>query len=111
VAHGGNRFGIGVYLKGGQLRFEQVNDWKRHGVASSELPAGEHAFEAIRHADGRMTLRVDDGMQIEAVGEVLSREPGDSLQIGADTIQPVGDYPVPNGFVGTIRDLEISYGD
>ncbi len=110
VAHGGNRMGIAVHLKQGRLVFTQVSDWKRAAVRSQPLGAGEHRFEATRHADGRLTLRVDDRAPISATSAVLQNNPGDSLQIGADTIQPVGEYSSPNAFRGRLWDLKIDYG-
>jgi arylsulfatase A-like enzyme len=108
VAHGGNRAGLSVYLKEGRLVFTQVVDWKRFSVQSDILSVAEHEFEAIRHSDGRMTLRVDEGSERTIQASVQPGNPGDSLQIGADTIQPVGDYEIPNAFQGTIRNLLIA---
>lgn len=111
VAHGGNRYGIAVYLKENRLVFAQVEDWKRSTVSSGVLPAGAHLFEAVRHPDGRLVLKLDGRVVGECEGSVLLRNPGDSLQIGADTVQPVGEYAVPNLFHGRISGLRISYGD
>jgi len=40
----------------------------------------------------------------------LVSDPGDSLQIGADTVQPVGDYEVDNCFEGCIANVRLTYG-
>ena len=40
----------------------------------------------------------------------LDAEPGDSLQVGADRIKPVGEYDSPNYFRGTIRGLTVQIG-
>ena len=42
-------------------------------------------------------------------GRARLNQPGDSLEVGADLIKPVGDYEVPNRFQGVIKDLEITY--
>ena len=40
---------------------------------------------------------------------IIRHEPGDSIQIGADQIQPVGNYNPPNHFSGTIENLTFKY--
>jgi hypothetical protein len=107
VAYGGNRNGIAVYLEEGRLVFAQVSDWKRTVVSSEPLANGEHTFEAVRHTDGRLTLELDGQAAGSAEGHVLLSKFGDSLQIGADLIQPVGEYQVPNLFRGVVRRLSI----
>ena len=42
-------------------------------------------------------------------GVSMTAQPGDSVQIGADLIKPVGDYDVPNAFRGTISNLSLSF--
>ncbi|MBG86210.1 MAG: arylsulfatase [Verrucomicrobiales bacterium] len=107
LAHGGDRMGLSVYLSDGKLSFAQCADWKRKVITSTRLGAGEHSFEAVRHADGRMTLSIDGGQSQSVKAGLIGLDPGDSLQIGADTVKPVGEYEVPNQFNGTIRDLKI----
>ena len=41
---------------------------------------------------------------------LLPANPGDSLQVGADTIQPVAKYKVPNGFTGLIDEVRVVFG-
>ena len=110
LAHGGDRMGIAVYLKDGRLAFAQASDWKRAIVHSEPLAAGEHSFAAVRHPDGRLELRVDGRKPVSVQSSPLKNNPGDSLQIGADAIKPVGDYESPNLFTGKLWELEINYG-
>ena len=111
VAHGGDRMGFAVYLKDGRLEFAQAADWKRAVVRSGTLKEGERSFEAVRHPDGRLSLRVDSETPVSVKSLPLKNNPGDSLQIGADTIKPVGDYDSPNPFTGKLWDLKIDYGE
>ena len=111
IAHGGDRMGLSVYLKDGRLAFAQTSDWKRSIVSSGPLDEGEHWFEAVRESDGTLFLRVDDEEAVSVESRPLKTNPGDSLQIGADTIKPVGDYESPNRFKGRLWDLEIDYGN
>ena len=110
-AHGGDRTGIALYLKNGELTFAQTVDWKRRVVGSKPLDDGEHEFEVTRLADGRMVLQVDGSKFSTGPDSRMPGEPGDSIQIGADMIKPVGDYQVPNQFKGRIWDLRIEYGN
>lgn len=108
-AHGGDRAGIALYLKNRELTLVQRTDWKQRSVSSKPLDDDEHNFEAIRHDDGRMILVVDDIKFSTGPSPDFPTQPGDSIQIGADTIKPVGEYDVPNQFNGHIRDLKIEY--
>ena len=110
LAHGGNRHGFAVYLEDGCLVWTQVSDWKRTLVSSEALAACRHSFEAVRDANGRLSLQVDGRAIATAAGPVLVTEPGDSLQVGADTVQPVGEYDVPNPFKGTLHKIEVRCG-
>jgi arylsulfatase A-like enzyme len=110
-AHGGDCAGIALYLKNGELILAQRADWKRRLVSTKPLDDDEHSFEAIRQFDGKMILIVDGIRFSSEPSDSFPTEPGDSIQIGADTIKPVGDYVVPNRFKGTLSDLKIEYGN
>ena len=110
-AHGGDRAGVALYLKNGELTLAQRADWKLSKVSCKPLDDGEHEFKATRHADGRMTLVVD-GNKFSLSGKSgFPTQPGDSIQIGSDSVKPVGEYGVPNRFHGSISDLKIEYGN
>ena len=56
-----------------------------------------------------MFLKVNGKLVGKAEAGIIQHEPGDSIQIGADLIQPVGNYDVPNYFSGMIENLAFKY--
>jgi len=110
AAQGGNRTGYTLYLQKGKLVFAQRAEGRRTEVSSPPLSPGAHTFDAFRHPDGGLTLKLDGREVGRAKGTgPFPSNPGDSMEIGADLIQPVGDYQSPNSFRGVIRDLKITY--
>ena len=110
-AHGGDKSGYSVYLENGRLTFATCVDWKRT-VVSANAPLGEgaHAIEAFWQVDGTMLLKVDK--KLVARGKApgtLRSQPGDSVEIGADRVKPVGDYESENLFSGTISALRLRH--
>lgn len=110
-AHGGDRAGIALYMRNGELTLAQTADWKRRVVASKPLDDDEHSFEAIRDEQGRLIVVVDGNRSTLSAKLEFPTEPGDSIQIGADMTKPVGDYEVPNQFRGRIWELKVEYGN
>lgn len=111
LAHGGDRWGYTVYVKNNHLVMATCVDWKRTAVTSPEpLPSGPVRFEAFWNGSGSMQLKVEDKLVAKGTAAgVIASEPGDSVQIGADLIKPVGDYEVPFAFQGTIHELHLKY--
>ncbi|MBC8868802.1 MAG: sulfatase-like hydrolase/transferase [Planctomycetes bacterium] len=111
LAHGGDKSGYCIYLKDGKLAFATCVAWQRTVIATNEpLGEGLHQFEAFWQTDGGMQLKV--GNRLVAKGRApgaLQAEPGDSIQIGADLIKPVGDYENDNPFHGSISDLFLKH--
>ena len=111
LVHGGDKSGYCVYLKDGKLAFATCVAWHRTVIATNEpLGEGPHQFEAFWQTDGGMQLKV--GNKLIAKGrapDALQTEPGDSVQIGADLIKPVGDYKDDNPFHGSISDLFLKH--
>ena len=111
LAHGGNRHGYALYLRGGKLAMSACIDWKRAtATAPDPLPDGWVHVAGRLAADGAMTLFVN-GKPVAAAKApgTLAANPGDSLQVGADTVQPVGDYEVPSPFGGLIDEVKLIY--
>jgi len=109
IAHGGDRHGYAVYLADGKLCFATCADWKRTIARTKEkLAPGPHEIEAFQQTKGGLLLKVDGELvaRAEAPSGIVAN-PGDSVQIGADLIKPVGDYEVPNAFHGTIENLSL----
>lgn len=107
-AHGGNRDGYSVYLDEGHLCFATCTGKKRTVVRSSVL-TGPTQFEANWNPNGDMFLKVNGKLIGKKQAGNMRREPGDSIQIGADLFQPVGEYNTPNRFSGIIENLTFKY--
>jgi hypothetical protein len=109
LAHGGNRAGYSVYLDEGHLCFAACVNKKRTVVRSSSAITGSASFEANWNSRGELFLKVNGKLVGKAEPGIIQHEPGDSIQIGADLIQPVGNYDVPNYFSGMIENLTFKY--
>ena len=80
--------------------------------AGNRLSCGWVEIKAALRKDLAMTLFVDG--ETVATGKahaLIGSLPGDGLQIGADTISPVGEYEVKNFFKGLIRNVGITCGE
>lgn len=109
LAHGDNRAGYSVYLDERHLCFAMCVNKKRTVVRSPEAITGSASFEAKWNANGEVSLRVNGKLVDKANAGIIQNEPGDSIQIGADMVQPVGDYQTPNHFSGRIENLTFKY--
>ncbi|MEO2036904.1 MAG: sulfatase-like hydrolase/transferase [Planctomycetaceae bacterium] len=109
LAHGGNRAGYSVYLDEGHLCFAAGVNKKRTVVRSSSEITGSASFEANWNSRGEVFLKVNGKLVGKAEAGIIQHEPGDSIQIGADLIQPVGNYNAPNYFSGIIENLTFKY--
>ncbi|MFT5497389.1 MAG: arylsulfatase A-like enzyme [Kiritimatiellia bacterium] len=111
VAHGGNRWGYSLYVEEGKPAFCATTDWNRTVITATDAIDGlSHDWEVKWNREGRLELRIDQKLVAKGTApDMLTTMPGDSIQIGADLIQPVADYEVPNGFSGTIESLNLYY--
>lgn len=109
LAHGDNQDGYSVYLDQGHLCFVTCANKIRTVVRSPEAITGSANFEANWNSAGAMFLKVNGKLVGKAEAGIIQHEPGDSIQIGADLIQPVGDYNTPNYFSGIIENLTFKY--
>jgi hypothetical protein len=108
-AHGGNRAGYSVYLDEYHLCFAACVNNKRTVVRSSSAITGSASFEANWNSKGELFLKMNGKLVGKSAVGIIHHEPGDSIQIGADMIQPVGNYKTPNYFSGTIENLTFKY--
>lgn len=109
VAQGGNRTGYSLYLVEGRPAFSVCVNWQRTTIrGKGVLDAGPHRLSFVLRKNGHMTLLVDGETVAEGnASDAIKGQPGDKMQIGADLIQPAGEYDVPNGFHGTLHTIEI----
>lgn len=109
LAHGDARSGYSAYLSDGHLCFATCVDGKRSVVKSPGVIRGTVPFEATWNKNGTVFLKLNQKLVGKAEPGILRHEPADSIQIGADLIQPVGDYDSPNFFSGSIENLTFRY--
>lgn len=109
LAHGGDRAGYSVYLDKGKLCFVMCVNEKRTLVRSPDAITGSANFEAKWNANGEAYLKVNGKLVDKADAGIIPKEPGDSIQIGADLNRPVGNYNTPNHFTGSIENLTFKY--
>ena len=105
----GNQEGNSAYLDEGHLSFATCANRKRTVVRSSAAITGATHFEANWNPNGEMFLKVNGKLVRKAKAGIIQHEPGDSIQIAADLIQPVGNYKRSNHFFGTIENLTFKY--
>jgi len=106
---GASRAGYSVYLDKGQLCFAGRVKGNSTVIRSEVVNDGPASFEAKWNPNGEMYLKVDGKLIGKAEAGIMQQEPGGSIQIGADLIQPVGNYKTPNRFSGTIDNLTFKY--
>lgn len=82
---------------------------KRTVVRSAAAIAGSADFEPNWTPNGEMFLKVNGKLIREAEAGIIQHEPGDSIQIGAELIERVGDYITPNHFSRIIERLSSKY--
>jgi hypothetical protein len=70
---------------------------------------GSTHFEAKWSPEGEVFLKVNGKLVGKTKTEILQHEPNNSIQIGADLYQCVGDYQTPNHFSGIIENLTFKY--
>ncbi len=109
LAHGGEQAGYSVYLDQGQVCFATCVNHHRSVLRSALAITGPTHFEASWTPTGEMLLKVNNRLEARAEAGILTHEPGESMQIGADLDQPVGDYHAPNYFSGSIENLTFKY--
>ncbi len=108
-AHGGHQTGYSVYLDEGHLCFATCANTEPHVIRSAEAISGSTDFEANWNAEGQVTLKLNGRLAGKADAGIMQLEPSDSIQIGADLNQPVGNYSTPNYFSGSIENLTFKY--
>lgn len=109
LAHGGSRSGYSVYLDEGHLCFVACVNKERTVLRSTSSVTDSATFDAKWNSTGEMFLKVNGTLVGKAEAGILKREPDNSIHIGADLHQPVGDYTAPNHFSGTIENLTFKY--
>jgi arylsulfatase len=109
VAQGGSTNGYSLYSKAGHAEFAIRREGELTVITSKDpLPASPFQLSAVFGADGAMTLSVN-GTAVAGgkANGLLSRQPGEGLQVGEDLNGAVGDYDAPFGFKGEIGGVSV----
>ncbi len=109
LAHGDRQAGYSIYLDQGHLCFATCAKTKRTIVRTPDQIQGLVPFQATWSPKGEIFLKINGKLVARSTADVIQRQPDDSMQIGADLHQPVGDYTTPNPFSGIIEDLSFRY--
>ncbi|HUG18602.1 MAG TPA: PQQ-binding-like beta-propeller repeat protein, partial [Planctomycetaceae bacterium] len=112
LAHGGPTQGYALVLKAGRPEFLLRADSKLYSVAAEDRIVGDwtHLVGQVT-ADKKLELYVNGKLAASGAAEsLITGEPAQSLQIGADDASAVGDYQSPNGFTGLIDNVRVYHG-
>ncbi len=109
LAHGDQRTGYSVYLDDGHLCFAMCVEGQRSVIRAAKAAAGSTQFEANWNARGEAFLKVNGKLVGRSAVGMMRHEPRESIQIGADLGEPVGDYVGPNYFSGSLEELTYKY--
>ena len=113
IAQGGQTQGFSLYLKEGRPCFAIRAGGRGVPVtAKKRLPTGWADLKATLSKTKEITIFVNgEKWAAGKVSGLVSAMPGDGLQIGADTISPVGGYRPDNYFKGLIREVTVEFGE
>ena len=108
VAHGGLAHGYALYVQDGELLFALRRLNVLSTISAGKLAAGRHIATATLTKAGDLSLTLDGkpAASGKAPG-VITMQPVDGLDIGADRGAPVGLYEIPNTFGGTIESVHL----
>lgn len=114
LARGGPAVGYALYLEGGKPRFAVRTSTESLTVAESSKPIVNrwtHLFGVLT-AEKQVQLYVDGQLVGSAKAPTLiSSDPVQSLEIGADDQGPVATYQSPSTLTGTIDEVRLYHGE
>lgn len=108
-AHGDRDNGFSIYLKGGKLALATCVKGQRSVFKAERAHSGPVAVEMKWNASGELFFKIDKKLVGRAQTEIIPNEPSDTIQIGADTGTPIGEYAAPNRFKGSLSNLSFRY--
>ncbi|MAG94552.1 MAG: hypothetical protein CMJ48_12515 [Planctomycetaceae bacterium] len=109
LARGGNVHGYSLFLQGGRPRFATRSGGRQQIIAAKERVTGRWAHVAgVLTADKELQVYVNGKLSASTkVPELLTGDPAEGLDLGADDSTPVGDYTAPHSFTGLIDEVRI----
>lgn len=113
VAQGGKKDGYSLYIVDGVPTFSVRENGKLYSVAGLAVPKGKYKLDARLHADGTMTLAVNDRISGSGSANGLLREqPKESMCVGFDNGAPVAKYKqdAKEPYQGELKGLSVTVG-
>jgi hypothetical protein len=108
LAHGGLAHGYALYVQDGQLFFVVRRKNALITVDGGKVSAGQHTLRATLSKTGEMSVALDGKSPASGqAGGGFAVEPVDGFDVGGDRGAPVGLYPVPYDFGGTIEGVSL----
>ena len=109
LARGGNSMGYVLYLQNGQPKFTIRTGGKAASVSGKTNVVGKWVHLAgMLTSDKQLRIYVNDKLvgSAKAPG-LLTGDPAEAMEIGADEGSTVGDYTGPFGFKGLIDEIRV----
>ncbi|MEO1526679.1 MAG: PQQ-binding-like beta-propeller repeat protein [Planctomycetota bacterium] len=111
VARGGPTVGFALTLKNGKPEFHVRNKGSLKTITGPKrIVGGWHHLVGVLAADKSMKLYVDGKLAGTAKANgLLSGDPAQGLEVGADFGAGVGEYAAPNSFSGAIDEVRLYF--
>jgi len=112
LARGGGNHGYALYIKGGRPCFAIRADGELTTVSGKKKVAGRwvHLSGALT-AEKELQIHVDGILDASATAPgLITVDPAEAMEIGADEGSTVGDYSGRFGFTGLIDEVKVSHG-
>lgn len=111
VARGGPQEGFALTLEGGLPNFHVRSASTLSSVTGPKrLVGGWHHVVGVLTENKEMTLYVDgEAVASGKASGLLTKDPAQGLDIGADSSSPVGNYESPHGFTGVIDEVRLYF--
>ena len=114
VAHGGPAQGYALYFVNGKPTFGVRVDSELYQVQTVKKWTGEWVhLTGMFTAQGNLKLFVNGNMvkKTATAPKLITVEPVQPLDIGADSAGSVGQYPTPSGLTGLIDEVRVFHGE
>ncbi|MCC9600522.1 PQQ-binding-like beta-propeller repeat protein [Stieleria sp. JC731] len=111
IARGGPTEGFALSLKAGLPEFHVRVDKKLTTVTGSKrIVGGWHHLVGVLEADGAVKLYVDGDLVSEGkAAGLLTTDPAQGMDVGADSLSAVGTYESPSQFGGVIDEVRLYF--
>jgi len=109
VARGGPNGGFALFLKAGRPRFTVRAENELYTAGAKQAVGTKWAHVAgILTADKRLQIYVNGRLAGSSkAGAMITSNPSQGMEIGADDRGSAGDYPSPFGFTGVIDEVRV----